>query len=116
MNELEREEARIARLLGAVRAEADPAVLTRARARIAASAEVPRVFAWLGTPAALVTACALLVASAGVSFTVLNGETSSTHDTTLIAALIGDDGTYGIPTTATTATDVSVTDSGGVTQ
>ena len=114
MNDLEREEYRLVRLLGAVRAEADPAVLTRARTRLAAEAEVPRIFAWLGTPAALVTACALLLVSAGVSFTLLGGDSPS-RDTTLIAALIGDDGTYGLPTT-TAAPDAGPADSGGTPQ
>jgi hypothetical protein len=113
MNDLERDEARITRLLGAVRAPADPAVLARARARLAATPEVPRVFAWLGTPAALATACVLLLVSAGVSVAVLDTETATpARDTTLVSALIGDDGSYGLPTaTGTVTTDAGTVDS-----
>jgi hypothetical protein len=117
MNELERDEARLTRILGAVRAPADPAVLARARARLAASPDVPRVFRWLGTPAALAGACALLLISAGASFAVLGTESAaSSRDTQLVSALIGDDGTYGLPTaTGTVTTDGGTQDSGKVT-
>ncbi len=117
MNDIEREEARLARLLAAVRAEADPAVLAQARARLVAALELPRPFAWLGTPAALAGACAVLALSAGISFAVLQRDTAATHDTSLVSALIGDDGTYGLPAAvvgSATATDASVQDSGGV--
>ncbi len=117
MNEPERDEARIVRLLGAVHAPADPAVLARARARIAATADVPGVFAWLGTPAALAAACAVLLLSAGVSLAVLRSEgTSASRETGLVSALIGDDGSYGLPTAnGVRVTDAGATDSGQVT-
>ncbi len=116
MNDIDRDEARIARLLGAVRAPADPAVLTRARARLAEQAQVPGILAWLGTTRALVTACAVLVVCTAASVAVLRSDTASTQQTTLMAALIGDDGSYGLPTSsATVVTDAGVADSGTVT-
>ncbi len=117
MNEIDREEARIVRMLGAVHAPADPAVLARARARLAErTAELPGVLAWLGTTRALLAACAVLVVCTAASFAVLRSESASTQQTTLMAALIGDDGSYGLPTSsATVVTDAGVADSGTVT-
>ena len=114
MNEHERDEARIIRLLGAVRSPADPAVLARARARITGLADVPRVFAWLGTPAALAAACMVLLVATGASLALLDSEATMTtpRDTTLVSALIGDDGSYGLPTAA--ATGAVTTDAGAV--
>jgi len=110
-NRFELDEVRIARLLGAVQAPADPAVLTRARARIAAMGDVPGVFAWLGTPAALAAACVAMLLSAGVSLAVLRAErpAAAARETSLVSALIDDDGSYGLPTSAAVAT---VTDGG----
>ena len=63
--------------------------------------------------AALVTACALFVAVAGVSIAVV-GRESTTHDTTLVSALIGDDGSYGLPTSGTSHAATGEVDSGMV--
>jgi hypothetical protein len=70
--------------------------------------------AWLGTPAALVAACALFVAVAGVSIAIVRTESTTTRDTTLVSALIGDDGSYGLPTASAT-TSTGTADSGTVT-
>ncbi len=116
MNEFDPVDERLVRILGASRAPAEPAVLARARARLTGTARLPRPIAWLGTPAALVTACALFVAVAGVSVAIVRTESATTPDATLVSALIGDDGSYGLPTasgTASTATGYS--DTGTVT-
>ncbi|HTR96493.1 MAG TPA: hypothetical protein VMH61_01205 [Candidatus Acidoferrales bacterium] len=89
---------RLAQLLGATKARADHAVLMRARARIAASAEMPEGVRWLGTPIALATAATIFVAALSFSAVMLNGETAAAADnSSLVSALIGDDGTYGLP-------------------
>jgi hypothetical protein len=116
MNEYDPVDERIVRILGATGAHADPAVLLRARARLAGASELPRPLAWLGTPAALVAACALFVAVAGVSVAIVSNESATTHDTTLVSALIGDDGSYGLPSAGSATAPVGVTDTGTVAQ
>jgi hypothetical protein len=120
MNEFDPVDGRLVRILGATRAPANPAVLARARARLAESARVPGRLAWLGTPAALAAACALFVAVVCTSIAIVGTEATPARDTTLVSALIGDDGSYGLPTasgtasgTASTATEYS--DTGTVT-
>ena len=114
MNEFDPLDGRLVRILGAARAPADAAVLVRVRARLAGMAQVPGPLAWLGTPAALVAACALFVAVAGTSMAIVRTESTPTHDTALVSALIGDDGSYGLPTASATAS-TGASDSGTVT-
>jgi len=116
MNDVDRNEARIARLLAATRAQANPAVLARARARLAARAAAPGMLAWLGRPAALAAACVLLLASAGVSYTLLRGEpATSSSETSLVSSLLDDDGTYGLPHSVASGGASGRADSGEVT-
>jgi hypothetical protein len=111
MNANERDEARLARLLAAARAEADPAALARARARIAARAAVPRAVVWLGTPAALASACALLVLAAGLAFTALRTDSAGTRGSSYMSALMGDDDSYGLPSASSSSGDAGGADS-----
>jgi hypothetical protein len=67
---IERDDERLAQLLRAVRAEADPVLWTRARARLAAE-EPSGLIAWLMRPAALAASVATLVISVGVSVLLL---------------------------------------------
>ena len=123
MNANERDE-RLERLLGATRASANPAVLARVRERLAARAETvePAWLRFLGRPIALATACGLLAVSLAVSLQVIASDraanatatVSATTNTSLVAALLDDDGTYGIPTSATGETSTTG-DSNGVT-
>lgn len=116
MNGDDRFESRMARLLAASRANANPAVLARARARLAAEAAAPAWLAWFARPSALVTACALFVAAlAGTIWWSPPATSTSGSDTTLVASLLGDDGNYGLPSSVTTAPRVDAADSGGVT-
>ncbi len=103
------------RLLGAAQAPADAAVLVRVRARLAAggASEVPGWFAWLGSPAALVTACALFVCAGVLSVNMIRNENTTSRDT-LVSALIGDDGSYGLPATAVAAVTPASATSNGV--
>ena len=113
----ERDEARITRLLAATGANADPGVLARAQARLAADEAGPGWLAWLSKPAALVAACALLTLSVGIAALVLSGERTNTDDTTLVASLLGDDGSEGLPvTTAAPGPTAPAVDSGEVTR
>ncbi len=115
MNDADRNDARLERLLAATRAHADPAVLTRTRARLGGRTSAPKVLAWLGRPAALAAACALFVVSAGVSFTLLRGEPATTSsDTSLVSSLLGDDGSYGLPNATASRGATDGADSGEV--
>jgi hypothetical protein len=111
MNGDDRFDERITRLLSASHASANPAVLERARARLAARQSATGFLAFLGRPVALATAAGLLVVSAAVSLMVLRSDNSSTAtiaattNTSLVAALLDDDGTYGLPAEVASASD-----------
>lgn len=81
----------LARLLRAVRADADPALWTRVRARIEARRRTPALLAWAMQPAALAASLALLVASASLALvlappsTVATGEGYATLTDALLA-------------------------------
>jgi len=114
-------EERLARLLGGSRAAANPEVLARARARIAARASAPGVAMWLGRPAVLAGAGALFVLCLAGSFVVSQrlaaGTATTASDTGLIASLLGEEDLgLPIPTTDAGATNgPAAGDSGGVT-
>lgn len=130
MNGDDRFDERITRLLAASHACANPAVLERARARLAAREPANGFLAFLGRPVALASAAGLLVASVAVSLVLIGSESSgttgnatiaATTNTNLVAALLDDDGTYGLPAEVSSArTDASSdagqsSDSNGVT-
>lgn len=62
-----RQDERLARLLASVRADADPVLWTRVRARIEARERAPRWQAWLMRPAALGTAFAVFAVAMATS-------------------------------------------------
>ncbi len=62
-DETRREDEQLDRLLASVRADAEPALWTRVRARIEAAERRPRWLAWSMRPAALAAALSLLVVS-----------------------------------------------------
>ena len=88
----EDEDPGLSRLLRAVRADADPALWTRVRARIEARQRVPVLFAWAMRPAALAASLALLVASTGLALVLAPGSTVTTGEdyTTLTEALLAE--------------------------
>jgi hypothetical protein len=69
------EDARLSRLLAAVRADAEPALWTRVRARIEARERDrgPAWLAWLERPVALGASFALLAAAVATSLTLVAG-------------------------------------------
>ncbi len=77
MHEGNDEDIRLTRLLRAVRAEADPALWTRARARIESRPRVPALLAWAMRPAALAASLALLLAAAALALLLASGGTLS---------------------------------------
>lgn len=111
MNGDDRFDERITRLLAASHASANPAVLERARARLAEREQATGLLAFLGRPVALASAAGLLVASVAVSLVLMSSDTTSTAtvaattNTSLVAALLDDDGTYGLPAEVATASD-----------
>ena len=68
----EREDERLSRLLATVRADAEPALWTRVRARIEATERVPRWEAWLMRPAALGASLALLVVAVAAAVVLMS--------------------------------------------
>lgn len=86
---------RFARLLAATRAEANPAVLARARARLAAREGAPGLAVWLGRPAVLAGAGALfalcVVGTFAVSRQAATVATTGETETSLLASVLGED-------------------------
>ncbi len=85
---------RLSLMLGAASADADPALMTRVRARIAARERVPRLLRWTMRPAALGASLALLVACAGLSLLLVASApmTVTAEDESLIDALLAERG------------------------
>ena len=116
-------QARLEQLLAAVHAPADERILARARARIVAgrAGDAPVWLNWLGHPAAVAAAALICVACGVASVEVWNnaarsGGNSHTESPTLVSALLGDDGSDGMPalTSSVTAAARAGTDSGSV--
>src|SRR5262245_63226568 len=86
------QDPRLTRMLRAVRADADPALWTRVRARIEARPRVPALFLWAMRPAALAASLALLVATGALALLLSTGASSSTGDDydTLADALVAE--------------------------
>jgi hypothetical protein len=80
------DDPRLTRLLQAVRADADPALWTRVRARIESRRHLPALLAWAMRPAALAASVALLVVAAGVTL-MLGAPTPTLPSTSLAASL-----------------------------
>ena len=78
----------------AVGAEAEPALMTRARARIEARERRPFLVRWAMRPAALGASFALFVASAGLSLALISNAPGSEagESTTLIESLLAERG------------------------
>jgi hypothetical protein len=114
MNGPDRFEERLARVLAASHAPADPAVLARALQRAAAGRPVPGPLSWLATPAALAATAALLVVVTVGGTWIVRADSASSRETSLVSALIGDDGSYGLPAAGANAPTANG-DSGGVT-
>ena len=106
----------LSRMLAAVGAEAEPALLTRARARIESGARQPRLVRWAMRPAALGASMAIFVASAGLSFALISGapRSSSSEGSTLMESLLEERGIQDGSTLTAPATDGNTApDSGG---
>lgn len=107
----------LARLLAASRAGANPAVLARARARLAARAAAPRLAEWLARPAVLAGATALFAACVAGAFTVAQRQdapaASPAAETSLLTALLGDED-LGLPLAGDRAAGTVPGDSGQV--
>lgn len=99
----DREDERLERLLRAVRADADPALWTRVRARIEARPRVPALLGWAMRPAALAASLALFVASAGLALILTsNASTGAGEDyATLTEALVAERDALATPPPAT---------------
>jgi hypothetical protein len=117
MNTFDRDrlpEERLARLMSASRAAANPAVLARARARLEARPNAPRLALWLARPAVLAGAGVLFALCVAGTFVTARQQAASTTETNLIASLIGEED-LGLPTGSSTTSGAAENDSGGVT-
>ncbi len=122
MNHHDANDARLERLIAATHAPADPAVLARARARVAAMAEPsePGWVRWLARPVALAASGGLLAVSLAAGGYLLRGATStaaeSANSTEAVAVsdLLGDDGSYGLVFEASGAEQATIGDSGSI--
>ena len=86
------EDPGLTRMLRAVRAEADPALWTRVRARIEARRRLPAPLAWAMRPTALAASVGLLVASATLALVLSTGSPGAADEdyATLADALIAE--------------------------
>jgi hypothetical protein len=80
MQEETDEDIRLTRLLQAVRADADPALWTRVRARAVARPQVSGLLAWAMRPAALAASLALFLASTALALLLASGTSVSTGE------------------------------------
>lgn len=115
---IERDDEKLAQLLRAVRAETDPALWTRARARIE-SRQASGLLAWLMRPAALAASMAVLVLSVGASAFLLSHTephlASTSSETNLADALIATPSTP-LEEISVSTTDAQTTADTGATQ
>jgi len=115
MTPREFDDERLSRLIGATRAAADPAVLARARARLAARPNAPRLALWLARPAVLAGAGALFALCVAGALAVAQRPVATTSATTLASALLGEED-LGLPVAngTTVRSGSTAGDSGGV--
>lgn len=110
-----REDDRLDALLSAVRAEPDPRVWTRTRARLAAGREEPRWVAWLGRPVTLAASAAMLVMALGGSLLLLPAGGSTVEATSFTDQLLAERGAASADElNGTTPAAGAVSDSGGI--
>jgi len=96
-NDDELHEPRWLKLAATLRAEPAPGTLARVRARLAAREAQPAWLLWLSRPAALVASVGLLVASAWFGATLVDTRAAaSSRQVTFAAAVLGDDGAFGL--------------------
>ena len=107
----------LSRMIAAVRADAEPALLTRARARIEARVRQPWFVRWAMRPAALGASVALFVASAGLSLALVsNAPVSEASDSTLMESLLQERGIETSSPLVTPAIDSGVAPDSGDTR
>jgi hypothetical protein len=106
----------LSRMIAAVKADADPALLTRARARIEARVRQPWLVRWAMRPAALGASVALFVASAGLSLALVSNApiSEAAQGSTIMESLLEERGIEAsTPLVAPAPDNGTVPDSGG---
>jgi hypothetical protein len=109
------EDLRLTRLLQAVRADADPVLWTRVRARALARPRVSGLLAWAMRPAALAASLGLFLASASLALLLASGTTRSAGEdyATLGEALLAErDAEAATPPATTQSQSGAARDSG----
>ena len=108
-------EPRWLRLAATLRAEPDAATLAHVRARLAQRSAGPAWVRWLSRPAVLAASATLLMLSVFAGSAMLSTSAAgSDDDTSVVSALLGDDGSYGLPVERGANTDAASSDSEGV--
>jgi hypothetical protein len=105
----------LSRMIAAVKADAEPALLTRARARIEARVRQPWFVRWAMRPAALGASVALFVASAGLSLALVSNApvSEAAAGSTLVESLLQERGIETSSPLVTPATDSGVAPDSG---
>jgi hypothetical protein len=108
------------KLLGAVRAEPDPALWTRARAWIEQGERVratgrPTLWDWMARPATVVVSLVVLLATAGAGYALRDrlAEDGATTSASLVEWLLQEDSSAAAPTTPPAPASAAPRDSGG---
>jgi hypothetical protein len=111
----EDDDPRLTQLIAAVKADAEPALWTRVRARAEARPATTGLLAWIARPAALAASFALLLGTAGIALTIGGTQTVASGDeyATLGEALVAErDAEVAPPATTTHAPHGAAVDSG----
>ena len=96
MNEHDERDPRWLQLAATLHAEPAPGTMARVRARL--EAREPGWLTWLARPVTLAASAGLLVASAWLGASLVDpSPTLSTERTSFAAALLEDDGNFGLP-------------------
>lgn len=106
------DDEQLQRMLSAARADADPAVWTRARDRIEARATAraatrfEALWDWMSKPAAVAASIAVLLVTAGAMFPLARQlvTTDATESTSFVESLLEENGTTSTPPTKEPAT------------
>ena len=111
----EANEPRWLRLAATLRAEPDAATLAHVRARLAGRSAGPAWVRWLSRPVALAASAALLVMSVFTGSALLSaGNASADDEPSMLNTLLGDDGSFGLPTDHNGTSGAASSDSEGV--
>ena len=108
-------EPRWLKLAATLRAEPGATTLARVRARLAQHTAGPAWVRWLSRPVVLAASATLLMLSVFAGSAMLaTSAAGSDEDTSVVSAMLGDDGSFGLPVEHGTNAGAASSDSEGV--